>query len=175
MRRLVPLLLALGLVGGQPALAAAHEVLERTDPAAGTTVERLPAAVRLTFSDPPLAVGAQVLVTGPVGDVASGTPSIEGRVLSQPLLDRAPAGDYTVTYRVTAEDGHPVTGTFSFHATVGLDGSTATAGARVPVRDAGPSDGASGQESQLVPVMLTVAGALALVAVGAVVVMRGRR
>ncbi|WP_347351685.1 copper resistance CopC family protein [Intrasporangium sp.] len=176
MRRwLLLILLALGLaLTGAPA-AIAHDVVESTTPAEGTTVDRLPGTVSITLSDDPLAIGSQVLVKGPAGDVAEGRPRIEGRVLSQQLSPRAPAGTYVVTYRVTSSDGHPISGTFSFHATLGLDGSTATQAApvQVPARDT--PEQAAAKSSQLVPVMLTIAGGAIVVVLVAGIWLAARR
>ncbi|MER7073328.1 copper resistance CopC family protein [Terrabacter sp. NPDC000476] len=163
-------LLALGALA-VPGTAWAHDVLERTTPANGTTVDRLPGAVTLTFSEEPLALGTQVVVTGPTGPVSSGSPVIDGRDVTQALAPSAPGGDYTVSYRVTSDDGHPVTGTFSFHATVGLDGSTATAGATVHVA---PATTSTSQDFPLVAVLLTVIGTIVLLVMGGYLVLRGR-
>ena len=171
MRRLASALLALGLLVAAPTAAFGHDVLERTNPADGTTVERLPGAVTLTFAEDPLAIGTQVVVSGPAGPVASGAPTISGRDVTQALSPNAPGGDYTVSYRVTSDDGHPVTGTFSFHATIGLDGSTATAGATVHVR---PVAADEAQDFPFVAVLLTIAVTVMLLGVGGYLMLRGR-
>lgn len=173
MRRLVLLLLALGLTFAAPASAFAHDVLEKTSPADGTTVDRLPESVMLTFVEPPVAIGTQVLVKGPTGDVTSGAPTINGSEVVQRIAPGSPAGDYTVTYRVTSNDGHPVTGSIGFHATVGLDGSTATAGPTVHVP---PDDAAAtaAEDSQFVPVVLTIAGTVVLLGIVGFLVLRAR-
>jgi len=177
MRRVSSVLLALGvLVGVGIALStpsSAHDVLERTTPADGTTVDRLPGAVVLTFSEQPLPIGAQVVVTGPSGDVTSGSPVIDGRDVTQALAPTAPAGDYTVTYRVTSDDGHPVSGSFGFHASIGLDGSTATAGPSVHVRPQSTA-GEEAKSSNFVPVLLTILGTSVLLVIGGYVLLRGR-
>ena len=171
MRRLASALLALGLLVMVPSAAFAHDVLERTNPADGTTVTHLPSSVVLTFSEAPLTIGAQVVVTGPSGPVSSGAPTSKSRDVSQAIAATAPGGDYTVSYRVTSDDGHPVTGTFSFHATTGLDGSTATAGATVHVKPVAATDD---QGSLLVPILLTIVGTVVLLGVGGFLVLRGR-
>lgn len=171
MRRLASALLALGLLVALPSAAVAHDVLERTNPPDGTTVTQMPRSVVLTFAETPLQIGTQVLVEGPSGPVSSGAPTIRGRDVTQAVAPTAPGGDYTVSYRVTADDGHPVTGTFSFHATVGLDGSTATAGATVHVR---PVSAADEQGSLLVPILLTIVGTVVLLGLGGFLVLRGR-
>ena len=182
MRRLASLLLALGLGAGlgvglvvaAPLAASAHDVLERTSPADGTTVSTMPASVVLTFSEDPLTIGAQVVVTGPSGPVSSGAPTISGRDVTQGVAPNAPGGDYTVTYRVTSDDGHPVSGTFSFHATIGLDGSTATAGATVHVRPVETEEQAAARSSLLVPVLLTVVSTILLLCLAGYLVLRSR-
>ncbi len=171
MRRLASALLAIELLVIVPSAAFAHDVLERTNPADGTTVTHLPSSVVLTFSEAPLTIGAQVVVTGPSGPVSSGAPTIKGRDVTQAIATTAPGGDYTVTYRVTSDDGHPVTGTFSFHATIGLDGSTATTGATVHVKPVAATDD---QDSLLVPILLTIVGTVVLLGVGGFLVLRGR-
>jgi copper resistance protein C len=177
MRRLASALLALGLLTlgllvAVPTTASAHDVLERTNPADGTSITQLPGTVVLTFSEAPLEIGTQVVVTGPTGPVSSGSPTIEDRDVRQALAPNAPGGDYTVSYRITSDDGHPVTGTFSFHAAIGLDGSTATAGATVHVKPA--ADAEDPQSSLLVPVLLTIVGTVVLLGVGGFLVLRGR-
>src|SRR5689334_2728391 len=172
MRRLASALLALGLLVAVPTTAFAHDVLEQTNPADGTSITHVPEAVTLTFSEAPLPIGSQVVVTGPSGPVSSGAPRVEDRVVTQALSPSAPGGDYTVSYRVTSDDGHPVTGTFSFHAAIGLDGSTATVGASVHVKPTAGADDAQG--SLLVPILLTIVGTVVLLGVAGFLVLRGR-
>lgn len=172
MRRLASALLALGLLVAVPSTALAHDALERTNPADGSSVARLPDSVTLTFSEDPLQLGTQVVVTGPAGPASSGAATVTGRDVVQPLSPSAPGGDYTVSYRVTSDDGHPVTGTFSFHAKVGRDGSTATAGPAAKVSpDSGTTDD---QGSLLVPILLTIVGTVVLLGVGGFLLLRGR-
>ncbi len=100
------------LVGAGP--AAAHNRLRSSDPADGSTLARTPDAVVLTLDEPPVALGTRVLVTGPEGPVGQGTPQLVDETVRQPLVGGAPAGRYTVEWRATSADGHPVSGRFSF-------------------------------------------------------------
>lgn len=175
MRRLLVLLLALMATVAFSSSAAAHDVLEKMTPAEGTTVAQLPDRVTMTFSDQPLAIGLQVIVRSPAGDVASGAPTIEGRTVTQALAPTAPGGDYTVLFRVTSTDGHPISSSWAFHATVGLDGSTATAGPSVPAPSPDAPEVASAKDSQLVAIMLTAVGAIILLGLAAFIVVRTRR
>ncbi len=171
MRRVLSVLAVLVVVVlGAPLTASAHDVLETTTPAADSTVERLPQSVSLTFTDVPLSIGTQVVVTGPSGAVQQGAPTIEGRVVTQAISPSAPAGSYTVTYRVTSDDGHPVTGSYAFVATTGLDGSTAAPG--TAVQQPRPAD--DGTSFPLAAVLLTIAGTLMLLGIGGFVALRAR-
>ena len=177
MRRLASALLSLGLLVLLPvalsSTASAHDVLERTTPANGTTVDRMPQSVTLTFSEAPLEIGTQVVISGPNGLASQGSPSINGRDVVQAVAPSAPGGDYTVSYRVTSDDGHPVTGTFVFHATVGLDGSTATAGPSIHVTPS-PNATDEARSSSFVPVLLTIVTTIVLLALGGYLVLRTR-
>lgn len=106
------LVLLAGLIG--PA-ANAHDELLGTDPADGSTVDGAPTQVTLTFAEEPLAVGTELLVTGPDGtSVLDGAVQVTGTQVVQPLMADLPSGAYQVDWRVTASDGHVASGSFSF-------------------------------------------------------------
>lgn len=192
MRRLLALVsLAVGLLLVGASAASAHDALQSTSPADGATVDRLPQQVTLTFAEQPLALGLQILVKGPTGEVAQGQPTIDGSVVTQRLSPQAPAGTYVVTYRVTSSDGHPISGTFTFHATVGLDGSSAGASAAATTTATGPATPTQdvpaarqapdtpaqtpAETPSFVPVMLTVAGVVIVAAMIAAIWLVSRR
>lgn len=108
--------------------ASAHDALRSTNPADGTTVDTAPDAVELEMSSTPLGLGTQVQVTGPAGVVSTGDAQVVDTTVSQALLGDRPAGEYTVQWRVTSSDGHPVSGSFTFTSTaaVGTPAPTAT-------------------------------------------------
>ena len=100
--------------GASPVFA--HNTLTSTSPADQEMVQSPPPAVVLTFDDSVIATGTQVVVTGPSGQIQQGQPRLANNTVSQDLQPGAPAGTYTVTWRVTSADGHPVSGTYSFTA-----------------------------------------------------------
>ena len=105
--------------------AAAHDELVGTTPADGSTVAAAPDQIVLTFAEPAVALGTQVVVTGPDGtNLAQGDVQLVGSTVVQALAAARPAGAYTVDWRVTSDDGHPVTGTFAFTATNPTPAST---------------------------------------------------
>lgn len=115
-----------GVVGAQP--ASAHDALVSTDPANGSTVATAPDQVTLTFTEKVLALGTEVKVTAPDGSAAaSGPVQVSGTAVVQPLAAARPAGTYTVDWRVTSADGHPVSGAFTFTASAAVGTPTPTA------------------------------------------------
>jgi methionine-rich copper-binding protein CopC len=132
--------LAAGLVLALVATpASAHDELRSSLPADGATVAQPPGQVVLTFEEAPVALGAQVVVTGPAGPVSSGTPRLTGTEVAQDVQPLAPAGRYTVEWRVTSDDGHPVSGRFAFTAQAAATGAPSAAAA-TPVAAPAPAE-----------------------------------
>jgi methionine-rich copper-binding protein CopC len=106
--------------------ASAHDVAESTSPASGATVAAPPEKVSITFNRNPLSLGSQILVSDAAGNSwADGSVEIVDNVASQRLRQGAPAGVFTVSWRIVSSDSHPIEGTFTFTATAGAPGSTA--------------------------------------------------
>jgi copper resistance protein C len=164
--------LALLLVVGGQLLAAgpatAHDVLEETNPKDGGTVAVTPSEVTLTFDQVAFAVGSQVLVNGPSGNVAVGPVRIVDRVVHEAIQPGAPAGAYTVEWRVTSADGHPVSGKFAFTSQAAAAGTPPASGAATSSAPATVAQGSS--TSWVLPVVL-----LALVWLGIVFFFMRRR
>jgi methionine-rich copper-binding protein CopC len=115
----------LGLAGP----ASAHDVAESSSPAQGATVATPPETVSVIFNNNPLGIGSQFSVKDAAGaEWADGAVEIVDNVASQKLKGGAPAGAYTVTWRVVSSDSHPIEGTFGFTATAGATGAAPTAG-----------------------------------------------
>jgi len=159
--------------------ASAHDVLRSTDPADGTVVDRLPDRVVLTFDEPALAIGTEVVVTGPAGPVSDGPPQLVDAEVRQPVR-AGPAGRYTVLWRVTSADGHPVSGTFAFTSQQGSAASptatpgtttapsTSSASTKTPTSVPATSPSATPQTAGLPgpAVVAVLAGVIALLALG---------
>jgi methionine-rich copper-binding protein CopC len=140
--------------------ASAHDVLESTTPGDGATVPVTPAQVTLTFDQPAFAIGSQVLVDGPDGNVAQGPVKIVDRVVTQAVRPGAPAGSYTVEWRVTSADGHPVTGKFAFTsaaASAGSAGPATSSSSGAAAGSAGASSSSGSGSAWLLPVLALVA------------------
>jgi methionine-rich copper-binding protein CopC len=126
-RALAVVLAAAALLVGAATAAQAHNILVGTSPVDGSTAKVVPAQVVLTFNEPAMAVGTEIIVTGPAGKVQSGAAVLVNNTVTERLQPGSPAGQYTVVWRVTSTDGHPVSGRFSFTATSPSQGQRATA------------------------------------------------
>jgi methionine-rich copper-binding protein CopC len=120
---------ALVLLGAGPPHARAHDQLVSTTPADGGTVGSAPAQVDLVLSQPALALGTRMVVRGPDGaEVSRGAAELRNTTVTQPLRADLPAGAYTVLWRVTSADGHPISGQFTFTLTTGTRPAPASSG-----------------------------------------------
>lgn len=100
--------------------ADAHNSLQSTDPADGSSVATPPTHVTLTFDQPAQALGTEIVVLGPDGStVSTGTAELVDSTVAQALVADLPAGAYTVQWRVTSADGHPLSGELTFTAEAG--------------------------------------------------------
>lgn len=162
LRLAVALLLAALATFVGPAVASAHAVRISTDPAENAALDIGPDTVSATFNEQLQPQFAAMTVVGPDGNLWSdGEPRVVGAVLSTAVRPLGPVGTYTVNYRVTSADGHPVSGTWSFRLT--------RAGSGTP----GPAAAAPSGEHGL-PVWPFLAGATALIAGGALWAVRRR-
>ncbi|MCP1412090.1 copper resistance CopC family protein [Paenarthrobacter sp. A20] len=107
--------------------ASAHDVAESTTPANGASVTVVPASVSITFNNRPLAIGSGVTVTAGGENWADGPVEIIDNQAVQKLREGAPAGEYTVVWRVVSSDSHPIEGTFTFTAAGGATSASGSA------------------------------------------------
>ena len=124
--------------------ASAHASLETTNPGPGATLKDLPDEVVLGFSED-VRTPAFVQVTNPGGvNVAKGAVRIVDNKVTQTLGAPAGSGKYTVAYRITSADGHPVGGTVRFTVLSNAGaGAGSSQGNGSPQSAAGESSGMS--------------------------------
>ena len=131
LRGVALLVVLTAVVLAAPAPAYAHVSLESSTPADGATLATAPDAVTLTFSGAVLP-DSTVVVTGPQGAVQLGPATAAGTAVTQPLQSGLPAGRYTVSYEVVADDGAPIAGSVSF----AVQGGSSTAASPPTTADA---------------------------------------
>ena len=116
------LLAAMALAGA--GTASAHAARIATDPAENAALTQGPKRVSATFNEALAPEFAAMTVVGPDGNLWSvGDPQVQGAVIGVDVRTLGPAGTYTVNYRVTSADGHPVSGSWSFRLTAALTGT----------------------------------------------------
>ena len=138
-------LLAIALCLWSTALpAAAHIRLVSATPQDGAMLTRPPSEVILGFNEPPLTLGTTIKVLGPSGEVHTGSPEVVDNTVRQALQAGVVPGRYEVIWRVSSEDGHPITGRLSFTVQAAASRPPATASppantAAAPVAPAAPA------------------------------------
>lgn len=115
---------------GTATAAFAHDSVTGTSPADGTTVATAPDKIEISLSNVPAVIGSEVQVLDASGtNWATGGVEVLDRVASQAVKPGAPAGKYTVKWRLVSSDSHPIEGDFSFTATAASSGGAAVVGA----------------------------------------------
>lgn len=166
-RLLMAALTATLVAVGVAAAADAHDVLVSTSPANGAHVATVPPSVVLRFNETVLGIGTEVAVSGPNGPVQQGKAVVVDNTVTERLQAGAPAGTYTVNWRATSVDGHPVSGTFSFTATAAGKGTASSSAAPTsPASSTSASRAASTGSSAPWP-LVAVSVVLVLVAIAA--------
>ena len=155
--------------GARPALA--HTSLISSTPAPDAVVDEPAAVVTLVFDTPVSSRRARLVVTGPGGvDVGDGPARTSGGTVSLPVGAWPTSGVFRLSYRVLAEDGHPLTGQLPFRVTSGAAaGDQAAAPSATPPTAAGPAPAPPATDPRtgttVVPVLVAVLCALAVVLV----------
>lgn len=107
----------MGFLVASAAPAGAHASLLSTDPGNDSVIDAPPTRVSMTFSEAVTALPGSVEIYGPDGERADdGTPSTSRNGEQVDIgLDPAGKGTYTVSWRVTSDDGHTINGSWLFH------------------------------------------------------------
>lgn len=109
--------LAVAMLGGGVGLAPAalaHSELVSTTPEDGATLDSPPTSVTFTFNEDLLPDFVRLIAKNPAG-VTGDLPitSVEGPTVTADW-PAAEGGEWTVSYRVVSQDGHPVEGSITF-------------------------------------------------------------
>lgn len=171
--RLRPLVVAVTAAGALLLVtapsASAHDALVSTSPASGAALTAPPAAITLTFEEPPTTQGMAVSLTAPDGTVEKLTPSLSGEVITAPVTGTLAPGAYRVNWRIVADDGHPVVGTFAFTLAAATS-APASPSASSSASAVASTDG--GSSSSAVP---WIVGGVAIVVIAGILVLVRRR
>ncbi|CAN5484695.1 hypothetical protein BH09ACT7_BH09ACT7_02220 [soil metagenome] len=177
-RAVVVALVALFYWASAAGIAAAHTALASSDPADGATVQTAPTVVTLTFTGDISATFATVVITSKDGrNWASGTPEVAGPQLRASVSPEVPTGEaLTVGYRVVSDDGHPVSGSFTFTiaraAVAPALPSPSAVAAPTPTAEPAPAAAPAGADTKQ---SIIIAGAGGLLLGGAIAFWQSRR
>ncbi len=131
MRRALPLawLVALAV----PASAIAHASLAHESPAFAQRLAAAPRAVVLRFDESVTALPHAIRVLNRRGDDVAGITHVDGRSMTA-ALPRLPRGPYTIRWQAISDDGHVVSGVYTFGVRVAAPLVTDAVGAQGPTR-----------------------------------------
>jgi copper transport protein len=116
-----------------PSAAEAHAALVKAAPGSGAVIRESPKSLTLSFDEDVVPQYARVTVTGAGGQDLAGPPHVTGSTVSIPLRS-APAGSYTVRWRMVAkDDGHTTEGAFSYGVRVKPQPPAPLASLAIPV------------------------------------------
>lgn len=171
MRKTFSILLLLLLVT-LPRLASAHAVLLDAMPADGSRVDAPPSMVMLHFNEPVVPIEVRLVDANGHTIAGPGGTSTMDEMLHLGLPANLPAGIYTLSYRVTSADSHPVAGALLF----GI-GVSPAAPAMQPADHAGNDLSGSIFRSIIraigdAAILVAAGGALFLIAIGPVAIER---
>jgi copper transport protein len=114
-----------------PAQALAHANLQRTEPAFRERLQVAPHGVMLRFDQPVQAEPNAIEVKNAFGKLVSGTARSTGFDVRTPV-GRLARGAYTVRWHVLSQDGHVVSGVFTFGVRANAPPPTEAYGASGP-------------------------------------------
>jgi methionine-rich copper-binding protein CopC len=171
--------------------AEAHTALQDTAPRQNAVVADFPGAVQLAFNEDVLDIGANVKLTAPDGRTLKATDTtVSGSSVTATYPEATAGGRYRVSWRVLADDGHPVAGEYAFTYTPTGRAATKTSPAGAAPTGAAPASAApasaatapaattaaaSKREGSSVPWGIVGLGALAVVGVLGFRRLRGAR
>ncbi len=118
------------LVGAAlPGAGYAHAGLVSTTPIDGQRLENAPSEATLRFTEAVRLIPGAIRVLDADGrTVPTGTPRVDGSLVTVPLPRDLPSGGYLISWRVVSSDTHPVAGAFAFGVRVAASPAAGTAG-----------------------------------------------
>jgi len=124
--------------------ASAHADLVSTDPVDGSVVESAPESITLNFNSAILDSTAELAVSNSAGELVTGVVTESAQTSVTAAWPAGLPGDtYKVAYRVVSEDGHPITGSFSFSYPASVSESVSESAPAVPASAESPSESGS--------------------------------
>jgi copper resistance protein C len=161
--------------------ASAHTDLEKSDPAKGAALSTPPVRVSLTFGEPVRIAADPITVTGADGTTWTvGPAGVTDATVSAPVQATGPAGAYTLTWTVVADDGDTLRGTIPFTLTVAATPTTTVAApspsaAASTVAPAAAAPATAASDSGGVPTWVWIVGGVVVLAAIGGVAARSRR
>lgn len=98
----------------------AHMKVEKSEPAADSTVTTVPKMVQVWFSQAPDMTVSKMTLAGPSGPVKLAAPKAIGHSLAAVIEGKIVNGSYTSAWQSAGDDGHLQKGEFKFTVQLSL-------------------------------------------------------
>ncbi len=109
------LAVVVALIGGSTAFVLAHTKLEKSEPAAGATLNTAPKQLQLRFNETiDAAVSKLEMTNGSKQVELSGMHVMGGKTLMAAVTGQVSNGTYKVAWQTAGDDGHVVKGDYTF-------------------------------------------------------------
>lgn len=158
------------LIGGLlliSAPASAHTSIVSFAPDAGQVLTTAPTQVTIVTTEAVREMGSAITVTSPSGQrVDDGSTEVQGTTVLVGLVMLTETGDYTVNYRLLAQDGHPIEDSYTFTLS---EVSPTPAPSETPTPTPAPTD------PEQTGLWITIAAVVAALAALALLIRRMRR
>jgi len=92
----------------------AHMKIEKTEPAADSTLKAAPKQIQVWFNEAPDVKVTKMDLTGPSGAMKLAPPRVDGKSIAATVQGPLSDGAYTATWQSAGDDGHVQKGEIKF-------------------------------------------------------------
>lgn len=92
----------------------AHMKIEKTEPAADSTIKAAPKQIQVWFNETPDIKVTKMNLVGPSGEAKLAAARVDGKSIAAAVAGTLPDGAYTATWQSAGDDGHLQKGEFKF-------------------------------------------------------------
>jgi methionine-rich copper-binding protein CopC len=143
--------------------ASGHSQLVSSDPVDGSVLSTPPTQVVLTFNEVLLEEAVDVAIANGAGEAVSGAVATAvGAIVTIPWPADLPPDNYSVSYRIVSDDGHPITGSIGFSYTSASRSPSVVTSEATPEASS-PSEPAPGFPIGLVGLILALAATITVI------------
>ena len=173
-KSLVTFLASIALSFSMSTPSSAHAEFVGSNPADKSTVVVAPETISLEFNEPMLPMGSAIALVAPDGTtIPTDDVTVAATTLSVPWPTEMPLGEITTNWRATSDDGHVISGSFTFTVAKSdvIASPMANDATATPMVISGNEESSERSTSPWLPVV----GGIAIIVMGAFIAGRFRK